>query len=322
MRRPLVLLLCAAACAHHAGEGAPVTPGAPEPAAEAGPALGVDLTTLEARAPPVAPVATPAGSAPAGASTPSTRPAASTGRPAAPVTTAVAPARPAQAAAVAPARPAPAAAAPVTVPDVAGADLAAPEFATALGSAPRPATGDGARARLVGNARQLVGQRFKGDCTGFVRTVLAKAQVSLPALHPSRTMTESLYRSMPHVKLPQPGDLAFFHATRSRDRTGTPESRFSHVALVEKVDGSRVTLIHRGSRGIRRFVMNLEKPHDRHENDMVRRRRAKDAPGTRYLAAELFGGYATTVGRKAPAADRAGRVAELGGARRPSLSRP
>lgn len=148
------------------------------------------------------------------------------------------------------------------------------------------------RERLISAARRHVGRQFAGDCCGFVRRVFAEARVALPTLMPARSMSESLYRSLRRVATPKPGDLAFFRGTR-RDRRAT---RVSHVALVEAVDGSRVTLIHRGGHGIARFAMNLERPHDRSENGMVRRRRAEDRPGIRYLAAELFGGYASAIG--------------------------
>lgn len=46
--------------------------------------------------------------------------------------------------------------------------------------------------------------------------------------------------------------------------------------------------------------MNLERPHDRSENGMVRRHRAGDRPGQRYLSAELFAGYATALGQELP----------------------
>lgn len=299
-RTPLpLLLLFAASCAPRTGQLARGSGGDTVPAAEAGPpvlgidlsegktagaspgadsrapGLGIDLTEGKAWArPPGEAVADQASRSPAAA-----------------------PAR-ATAESVVPGAPSPSA----PVPDVAHAELAAPEFATAVAAS--PIAGAGSRGRLVGGARRFVGRPFKGDCTGFVRRVLDDAQVSLPRLGAARTMTESLYRSLPHVRRPQPGDLAFFHATRTRDRPGSAQSRFTHVAVVEKVEGSRVTLIHRGSRGIRRFVMNLERPHDRRENAMVRRRRVQDAPGTRYLAAELFGGYATALGTKTTAGGR------------------
>ena len=160
---------------------------------------------------------------------------------------------------------------------------------------PGPAPQDPERERLIRAARRYLGRRFAGDCSRFVLRVFAEARVPLPALRPERTMSESLYRALSPVSRPLPGDLAFFHETRRPDRSGRTPRRFTHVALVERVDGARVTLIHRESRGIRRLAMNIERPHDKRENGMVRSRRARDRPGTRYLAGELFAGYASAL---------------------------
>jgi cell wall-associated NlpC family hydrolase len=160
---------------------------------------------------------------------------------------------------------------------------------------PGQGTEDAVRGRLVRSARRYLGRRFAGDCSGFVLRVFADAHVALPPLRPESTLSEALYRALSPVSRPRPGDLAFFHGTRRPDRSRAARRRFTHVALVERVDGERVTLIHRGSRGVRRLTMNLDRPHDSRENGMVRRRRARDRPGTRYLAGELFAGYASAL---------------------------
>jgi len=177
------------------------------------------------------------------------------------------------------------------------AEAAAPEPGAPVPpiAQPGPAPQDPERERLVRAARRYLGRRFAGDCSRFVLRAFSEARVALPVLRPERTMSESLYRALSPVSRPLPGDLAFFHETRRPDRSGRTPRRFTHVALVERVDGARVTLIHRESRGIRRLAMNLQRPHDKRENGMVRSRRAKDRPGTRYLAGELFAGYASAL---------------------------
>ena len=162
-----------------------------------------------------------------------------------------------------------------------------------------PASVAEARARLVSAARHHLGRPFRGDCSGFVLSIYAEAGVVLPALKLGRTMSESLFRSLSQVVDPMPGDLAFFHSTRRRDRRAADPERLTHVAVVELVEGPRVVLIHRESKGIRRLAMNLERPHDPSENGIVRRRWARSAsPG---LAGELFAGYATALRREPPA---------------------
>jgi len=177
------------------------------------------------------------------------------------------------------------------------------------GAAPPRSTHDRLRERLVGAARRHVGRSFPGDCSGFVLRVFAEARVALPApLAPGRTLSESLYRSLSPVTRPRPGDLAFFHGTRRQDRAGRARGRFTHVALVEAANGPRVTLIHRGSHGIRRLAMNPERPHDRRENSVVRRGGADEGPRVPSLAGELFAGYASL--RKPPASAHAEATAK------------
>jgi NlpC/P60 family len=159
---------------------------------------------------------------------------------------------------------------------------------------PSAAVGD-ARARVVAAARRHVGERFRGDCSTFVRRVYDEARVPLPAsASKGRSQSEAMYRALAPARRPRPGDLAFFHRTYDRD-SGAGRDLFTHVALVEKVEGSRVTLIHRAGSGIRRLVMNVARPADPRENGAVRRRRILDRPGTRYLAGELFAGYASAI---------------------------
>lgn len=168
-------------------------------------------------------------------------------------------------------------------------------------SVPGAAAQADARERLIRAARKHLGRRFAGDCSAFVRRVFAEARVVLPELRAARTMTESLYRSMWPVAKPAPGDLAYFRRTRRHDRGGKDRYGLSHVAIVEAVDGARVTMIHRSSRGIRRLEMNLDHPHDRDENDVLRRPRPADGRSLPSLASELFVGYATALLGKHPA---------------------
>jgi hypothetical protein len=174
-----------------------------------------------------------------------------------------------------------------------------------------------ARKRLVHAARRHLNRRFAGDCSAFVRRVYAEAGVRLPALKAASTMTESLHRSTRSVGTPQPGDLAYFRRTRRRG--GKEWERLTHVAIVETVKGANVVMIHRGSRGIRRLAMNLDRPHDPRENGIVRRRWPEDRARAPSLSGELFAGYGTALHRQpedpqppepaAPQARRRGAVA-------------
>jgi hypothetical protein len=97
------------------------------------------------------------------------------------------------------------------------------------------------------------------------------------------------------VDRPQPGDLVFFHDTYDRNRDGRLGDEWTHVALVEAVDGDRVWIIHRGGSRIVRLLMDRAHPDDEGVNDPVRMKARRDPPGTRYLTGELFAGYGAVV---------------------------
>ena len=60
---------------------------------------------------------------------------------------------------------------------------------------------------------------------------------------------------------PDPGDLVFFHDTYDRDHDGKLDDGLTHIALVESVDADgTIFIIHRVSRGVMRYRMNLERP--------------------------------------------------------------
>jgi hypothetical protein len=164
--------------------------------------------------------------------------------------------------------------------------LAAPATA-----APPPAPEEpGLRASIVAAARALLGRPFRGDCSGFVLSLLRRTGLQT-ALPPARSRSESLWLGGEKVDAPRPGDLAFFHDTYDRNHDGRLNDRWTHVALVEKVEGELVTLLHRGLHGIERFRMDLARPSDPSTNDRLRIPKRGEPPGTRHLAGELFTGY-------------------------------
>lgn len=208
------------------------------------------------------------------------------------------------AAACAPARPSiresPAASAipPPADPATAGAaDAAAPEASPAIapGSQPEPEPPDPLaaertrlRERILEAARRLLGHRGRLDCSGYVLAAYGGAGLRIP-LAPARTRSQALLSVGREVSTPEPGDLAFFRdTTRSRKR---PAGSITHVAVVEQVDGSSFTLLHRGRHRVERFRMDLERPSDPERNDPLRVRRPQDPPRTRYLAGELFAAF-------------------------------
>jgi hypothetical protein len=104
-------------------------------------------------------------------------------------------------------------------------------------------------------------------------------------------------------RVPEAGDLIFFHQTYDANGNRRADDFFTHVAVVEKVDeDGTVTYMDRAINGIARRRMNLFHPdHVRHPrtrkvvNSNVRPRRRWDEKGAKYLAGQLFAGFATVL---------------------------
>jgi hypothetical protein len=156
--------------------------------------------------------------------------------------------------------------------------------------------------RIVEAARRHLDQPFRGDCSGFVKQVLAEAGVRLPPSGPARTATEALSQSTRPTTRPRPGDLAFFHDTYDRNRDGRRNDPWSHVAIVESEEDGQITLIHRGGGNVARLLMDLDRPSDPERNSGVRVRRRRDPPGTLYLTGELSAGFGVVVPADVPVA--------------------
>lgn len=151
---------------------------------------------------------------------------------------------------------------------------------------------DPRRERIVAAAVRLLETRtgFR-DCSSFVQRVyrLAGESVTPVPLPAGRSLSESLFRASRPVESPRPGDIAVFHNTYDANRDGKWNDRFTHISVVESIEGDVVTLIHRGGRGLARHRMNLAAPDDGATNDPLRRR--PQASTMRVLAGQLFAGY-------------------------------
>jgi hypothetical protein len=219
---------------------------------------------------------------------------------------------------------APAAEEPLAGEPPAQAERDLPDAADEGPPAPDPAAREtvGLRARLAARARTFLGQRgpfhaagerFTGDCSGLVEAVYAAEGLDLRG---------AMQRAAPDERrgaraawlagraggttfgaeaAPAPGDLVFWHDTYDRNRNRKADDRFTHVGIVERVDGETVHFIHRGGRGVARGVMTLSRPHEatagedgRHLNSTLRARSHPVRHGG--LAAELFAGYASAEG--------------------------
>jgi len=142
---------------------------------------------------------------------------------------------------------------------------------------------------------------FRDDCSGFVMAVLDRAGV--PTSGSTRTFWASAKEqgTVHKRKRPRLGDLAFFDNTYDRNRNGRFDDDLTHIGVVIGVDDDdTITIAHAGtSRGRTLLTMNLRDPKVRRteegvvRNDYLRRRLSSDPGHFRYLAGELWRGFAT-----------------------------
>ncbi|MFT3917673.1 MAG: NlpC/P60 family protein [Anaeromyxobacteraceae bacterium] len=191
--------------------------------------------------------------------------------------------------------------------------------AARLAPAPHDAFGD----RLVERAETWLGEdgpfvvgdaRYGADCSGFVQAVFAAEGIELRRLAGRSAPRETSGAAAIHRaardygvvfggggEWPRPGDLVFWSGTYDRDGHG--DDRFTHVGLVQYVaDGGTVVFIHRGSKGVVRGAMNLARPDEKAEGDLLLNSilRAKRGSRPSAFAGELFAGYGRIDPRKVP----------------------
>jgi hypothetical protein len=190
------------------------------------------------------------------------------------------------------------------------------------------------RAAVVEQAVHQIGRQHvrgdRSDCAGFVRAAFRAAGLSI-AISPAAASASQGMALAVEGRLhaaPLPGDLAFFHDTYDRNHDGALGDPFSHVALVESAgaDG-HVSLIHFGSHGVKRLILDLSRPSVHREgafvfNDYLRVRRAGDPPGTRYLAGELLAGFGTPKPALATSVEVSARAAPATARRRSRTASP
>jgi hypothetical protein len=161
---------------------------------------------------------------------------------------------------------------------------------------------------------------YRDDCSGFASAALQRAGLSLEGSTAQLWDLAKDARATHRRKEPEPGDLAFFDDTWDRNGDGRRNDPLTHVAVVIDVkrDGT-IFLAHAGtSAGRATLRMNLRHPsvHDDGGeilNDWLRRRSADEPESAKYLAGELWRGFATFESSEAVAdndADPTGRVSE------------
>lgn len=148
-----------------------------------------------------------------------------------------------------------------------------------------------ARGFVGDSAIRLGGETYRYDCSGLVEASLEGGRC--PYKGSSAMLWDEAQRlGVDHRRrIPSPGDIAFFDNTYDRDANGRLDDDLSHVAVVESVDrAGTITLVHVGSKGVVRFRMNLRNDH---LNDPLRAKKPNDPPATKYLANQLWRGFAS-----------------------------
>lgn len=142
---------------------------------------------------------------------------------------------------------------------------------------------------------------FKDDCAGFVCATYGR--VGVPLVGNAITFWNAAKQAgdLHHHKLPHPGDIAFFDNTYDRNHNGKPDDELTHVAIVLSVDAEGTILMAHGgtANGRTTMRMNLLQPQSRYDadgheiNSYLRRQKSTDPAGMKYLACELWKGFAT-----------------------------
>ena len=166
---------------------------------------------------------------------------------------------------------------------------------------PTPLEIAAAAASFVGESTLTVrGERFRFDCSGLVEAALASAGCAFKGSAAGLFDQARTLRVLHRRRVPSPGDVAFFDDTYDADDDGRLGDPLTHVAVVETVDASgTITLVHVGSKGIVRILMNLKHPEDRYDgagnliNSLLRSKQGGDTPRTKYLSGERWVAFAS-----------------------------
>jgi len=142
---------------------------------------------------------------------------------------------------------------------------------------------------------------YRADCSGFVDAVYARAGMDIQGNTRSYWAEARSAGAIHKRKSPAPGDLVFFDNTYDRDKDGRLDDELTHVGVVLDVDSQgTIRVAHDGtSKGRTILFMNLRNPSVASDNNgnvlnsYLRRRTSGDRAGTKYLAGELFRGFAT-----------------------------
>jgi len=122
---------------------------------------------------------------------------------------------------------------------------------------------------LMGESKVVIGRTpFRSDCSGFVTACYSRLGLAL--IDPSvsaKSGTELIYKSLKKrsrivgINRARAGDLAFFHNTWDKNGNHIRDDRFTHIALVERVEeDGRVQIVHFVSGKVKRGYISPARP--------------------------------------------------------------
>lgn len=139
---------------------------------------------------------------------------------------------------------------------------------------------------------------------GYVVAVYAANDVALGSA--AASSIADLYRkaqetgTIYHSSRPAVGDLVFFHNTFDRNADNRQNDWYSHVGIVESVDGQgTIALLSYLGGKVGRTFMNLESPALAERSGKTLNTRMKaESSGSDFLAGKLFAGFASLLGNR------------------------
>jgi cell wall-associated NlpC family hydrolase len=164
--------------------------------------------------------------------------------------------------------------------------------------------------KFNGHSRVKKDKKFRNDCSGFVRSVYDNFDIELYNTTKVKrgkhwlNGTEVIYNFVKDngkvfkKGLPVIGDIIFFDNTTDRNRDGKVNDKFTHIAIVTKVNkNGTIHYIHKSNRGINIQKLNLKYSKQVYiksgkkkikVNSYLRKKRKKDKRNTPYLSSQMF----------------------------------
>lgn len=155
---------------------------------------------------------------------------------------------------------------------------------------------------LADKANQaLTWSDYDGHCTGYVGSIFRSLGYTISGTVRTIAAKAQQIGAWHRNTIPRVGDLIFFDNTYDSNRDGQYNDLLTHIAIVLAVDPDGTITFGHGGTGRGRVVetMNLKRPdvykdeNGRVINAYLRARKSGDSSQVKYLAGQLWAGFAT-----------------------------